>query len=30
MVSVSVKVVCGQRQAEYCPVALQDQGKFAG
>jgi hypothetical protein len=24
MASVSVKVVCGQRQAEYCLVALQD------
>jgi hypothetical protein len=24
------EVVCGQRQAECCPVALQDEGEFAG
>jgi hypothetical protein len=29
MTSVS-EVVCGQRQAGCCPVALQDEGEFAG
>ena len=24
------EVVCGQRWAECCPVALQDEGEFAG